>query len=91
MRAFVISILCLLSFSAIAGKVTVDIKGMTCQMCVKAITRELNTTQKVKDVAVSLENKNATFETVGEVALTDSEIKAAIKKAGYEATTITRP
>lgn len=87
---FVLSLLCLLSTSAFAGKVNVDIKGMTCQMCVKSITKELTSTKKVKDVTVSLENKMASFETVGTAELTDAEIKTAIKNAGYEATAIKR-
>lgn len=87
-RLFVVSMVCLFSLSAFAGKVAIDIQGMTCQMCVKSITKELNATQKVKDVQVSLERKGATFETTGE--LSDADIKAAVKKAGYEVTAIKR-
>lgn len=89
-KLIVISALCLLAGPVFAAKVKVAIAGMTCQMCVKSITSELNATEKVKDVNVSLENKQATFETVGDKTITDAEIKAAVKKAGYEATSIGR-
>lgn len=80
----------LLSLSALAAKVEVDVVGMTCGMCVQAITKELETTEKALNISVSLENKKARFEEVKGKKLSDSEIKAAIKKAGYEAVKISR-
>jgi len=89
-KVLVILMACFAVSSAFAAKVNVAISGMTCQMCVKSITKELTSTKKVQNVNVSLENKNATFETIGAAPLTDAEIKTAIKAAGYEATTISR-
>lgn len=89
-KILVLSAICLFSQAILAAKVSVDIKGMTCQMCVSSITRELNATKKVKDVQVSLEKKGATFETIEKADLSDAEIKDAVKKAGYEVTSIKR-
>jgi copper chaperone len=80
----------LLSLSAFASKVEVDVVGMTCGMCVEAITKELTSTEKALNISVSLENKKARFEEVKGKKLSDTEIKAAIKKAGYEAVKISR-
>lgn len=89
-KIIVLSVVCLFSQFALAGNVLVDIKGMTCQMCVSSITRELNATKKVKEVQVSLEKKNATFVTIENAEVSDTEIKEAVKKAGYEVTSIKR-
>ena len=80
----------LLSVSVFAAKVEVDVVGMTCGMCVEAITKELKATEKAENISVSLDDKKARFSEVKNKKLTDSEIKAAIKKAGYEAVKIRR-
>lgn len=78
------------SLSTFAAKVEVDVHGMTCGMCVESITKELKATEKAENINVSLENKKATFVEAKGKKLSDSEIKAAIKKAGYDATKISR-
>lgn len=80
----------MLSASVFAAKVEVDVVGMTCGMCVEAITKELKATEKVENISVSLDDKKARFSEVKNKKLTDSEIKAAVKKAGYEAVKIRR-
>lgn len=80
----------MLSSSVLAAKVEVDVVGMTCGMCVEAITKELNATEKAENISVNLDDKKARFSEVKNKKLTDSEIKAAIKKAGYEAIKIRR-
>ena len=87
--SFIIGALAL-SLSALAAKVEVDVSGMTCGMCVEAITKELKDTEKAENILVSLENKKAVFEEVKGKKMSDSEIKTAIKKAGYEAVKIHR-
>lgn len=87
--SFIIGALAL-SLSAFAAKVEVDVSGMTCGMCVEAITKELKNTEKAENILVSLENKKAVFEEVKGKKMSDSEIKTAIKKAGYEAVKIHR-
>lgn len=80
----------LLSFSALAARVEVDVAGMTCGMCVESITKELKTTEKVESISVSLEDKKARFTEMKDKKMTDGEIRSAIKKAGYETTKIRR-
>jgi copper chaperone CopZ len=79
-----------LSLSAFAAKVEVDVSGMSCGMCVEAITKELKATEKAENITVSLEEKKARFSELKDRKLTDAEIKTAIKKAGYEAVKIRR-
>lgn len=79
-----------LTMSAFAAKIEVDVTGMTCGMCVEAITKELRATDKADNISVSLEDKKARFSEIKDKKITDSEIKSAIKKAGYEAVKIRR-
>ncbi len=79
-----------LSFGVYAAKLEVDVAGMTCGMCVSAITKELEATEKATGISVNLETKKARFEELKGKKISDSEIKAAIKKAGYEAVKISR-
>jgi copper chaperone CopZ len=79
-----------LSASALAAKIEVDVAGMTCGMCIEAITKELNATAKAENVVVSLETKKATFSEIKGKNISDSEVRNAIKKAGYEAVKVVR-
>ena len=81
-----------LAFSAtvLASKVEVEVNGMTCGMCIESITKELKGTEKTEEINVSLEKKMASFTEIKGKKISDSEIKNAIKKAGYEAGKITR-
>lgn len=80
----------LLSFSVFAAKVEVDVSGMSCGMCIESITKELKGTEKAENISVSLEGKKARFTEAKDKKITDAEIRAAIKKAGYEAVKIRR-
>ena len=90
MKMTLILLSLVLSLSAFAAKVEVDVVGMTCGMCVQAITKELEATERVQNVSVSLEQKKARFEEIKGKKVSDSEVKVAIKKAGYEAVKISR-
>lgn len=85
---FVIGLM--LSISALAARIEVDVVGMTCGMCIEAITKELKATEKASNISVSLEDKKARFTEAKDKKISDSEIKNAIKKAGYEAIKIRR-
>ena len=80
----------LLSFSALAARVEVDVVGMTCGMCIEAITKELKATSKVDNISVNLDDKKARFTELKHMKISDAEVRAAIKKAGYEAVKIRR-
>ena len=90
MKILIVIVCLLASLSAFASRVEVDVVGMSCGMCVEAITKELNATQKAENVKVKVEDKKAYFDEVKGKKLSDAEIKAAIKKAGYEAVKVRR-
>ena len=61
---------------------TIKIKGMSCQHCVKAVTKALGEIDGVTDVQVDLNKGEATFEEMTPVAL--ELLQERIKKAGFE-------
>lgn len=80
----------LLASSVFANRIEVDVVGMSCGMCVESITKQLKATEKTENISVSLEEKKARFSEIKDKKITDTEIRAAIKKAGYEAVKIRR-
>lgn len=80
----------LLSASALAARVEVDVVGMSCGMCIESITKELKATEKTENISVSLEDKKARFSEIKDKKISDGEVRAAIKKAGYEAVKVRR-
>jgi len=58
------------------------IKGMSCQHCVIAVTKALNSVAGVTDVKVDLATGRATFEETAPVDM--AAAAAAIRKAGYD-------
>ena len=61
---------------------TVKIKGMSCQHCVKAVTKALSEIAGIKDVKVDLERGEATFDEVKPID--QALLREQIKKAGFE-------
>jgi copper chaperone CopZ len=84
MKITTLFVLILLTFQAFAAKVEVEVIGMTCGMCIESITKELTATEKADKITVSLENKKAYLEEIKGKKISDTELRAAIKKAGYE-------
>ncbi len=84
MKITTLFILIFLSFQSFAAKVEVEVIGMTCGMCIESITKELTATEKADKITVSLENKKAYLEEIKGKKISDTELRAAIKKAGYE-------
>jgi copper chaperone len=64
---------------------TLNVNGMSCDHCVKAVTNALNGLDGVADVVVSLKDKTASFKF--DSALTSIEdITKAITEEGFEVT-----
>ncbi|MDD4986857.1 MAG: cation transporter [Thermodesulfobacteriota bacterium] len=61
---------------------TIKIKGMSCDHCVRAVSKVLNSIEGIKNVKVDLAKGEATF--IEEKPVDVSMIKEQIKKAGYE-------
>jgi copper chaperone len=61
---------------------TINIKGMSCQHCVKAVTKALSEISGIKDVQVDLARGEAAFD---EARPIDQELlRERIKQAGFE-------
>jgi copper chaperone CopZ len=65
------------------AQVTLNIQGMSCQMCVKHVTKALQGVPGVTDVVVSLDAATAMVTYDSGVAGMP-EFKAAVAEAGYE-------
>lgn len=61
---------------------TIKIKGMSCQHCVKAVTKALSEIDGIQDVKVDLAGGEATFAEVKPVDL--QILRERIEKAGFE-------
>ena len=61
---------------------TINIKGMSCNHCVMAVTEALNEIDGLKDINVNLATGEATFDEAMPVDM--NVIREKIQKAGYE-------
>lgn len=61
---------------------TIKIKGMSCQHCVKAVTKALDEIDGIEAVKVDLDKGEATFDEVKPIA--QELLQERIKKAGFE-------
>jgi copper chaperone len=61
---------------------SIQVKGMSCQHCVMAVTKALGAVDGIENVSVDLASGTATFDEVKPVDA--SVVAAAVKKAGYE-------
>ena len=61
---------------------TIDVNGMSCGHCVRAVTSELEKIEGVSDVDVDLATGSVTFTSTAPVA--PSAVAAAIDEAGFE-------
>lgn len=66
-------------------KITLQVKGMTCNHCVMHVTRALKSLSGVSNAEVSLEKKNAEVSYDPSVVSPDEMIKA-VNETGYQAT-----
>ncbi len=61
---------------------TIKVKGMSCQHCVKAVTKALNEVDGVGDVNVDLSTGEVSYEDGNSVD--ERTVREKIVKAGYE-------
>jgi copper chaperone len=60
----------------------IKIKGMSCQHCVMAVTKALNSIEGIKNIRIDLQKGEAEYEADKPI---DTElIRESISKAGYE-------
>jgi len=63
--------------------ITLNVSGMSCEHCVKAVNNALSAITGVKDISVSLKDGKVSFSHDPAKAPLDT-IKAAITEEGYE-------
>ena len=63
--------------------VTIPVYGMSCEHCVKAATNALSAVKGVKDVKVSLEDKNARV-VYNDESISLEELESTIIEEGYK-------
>ena len=61
---------------------TFQVKGMTCQHCVNAVTQEVGKVEGVSSVAIDLDSGRVTVES--DAAVDAAAVRAAVDEAGYE-------
>jgi copper chaperone len=64
------------------AKVTLNVKGMSCNHCVAAVTKAANSVAGVKNVKVDLKTGLVSFQYPDDNAL--GQVKAAIVEEGFE-------
>lgn len=62
---------------------TVIVNGMTCDGCVKSVTKALKSVHGVREAKVDLAGAKATV-TFDEATTSENALKKAIEEAGYE-------
>jgi copper chaperone len=60
---------------------TYNVKGMTCDHCVRAVTEELGKVAGVTNVAVDLASGKVTVSSGGPID--DTAVRGAVEEAGY--------
>ena len=89
MKIFITWIFLFMSSAYAGPKVTVDVPGMVCQMCVFGMKKNFKSVveDNEKDVIVDLEKKTVTLNLKSKIS--DEEIKKRVSDAGYNAKSIT--
>lgn len=74
-----------------ANSVTVAVEGMTCASCMRKVEKQLKALPQVSSVKMQLDKGSAVVSLKDQVSVDETlevALKAAVKKAGYEAKSI---
>ena len=82
----------LLVVAATADAATIEMKvnGLVCAFCARGIEKTFRKNPATADVIVSLEDKLVAVETKEGSDITDGELRAALRDAGYDVASIER-
>lgn len=73
------------AFAQGAGKtVYVDVNGLVCDFCARAVEKVFNEEESVEDVKVDLDTKVITISFVADKELSEEKIKELITDSGYD-------
>ncbi len=89
MKKFILVFL-LLSQTALAETIQINVSGMVCSMCIQGIKKKFSQQKNLSHVDVDLDKKVVTLEAEHEHELSDEKIKTLINEAGYEVISISR-
>jgi periplasmic mercuric ion binding protein len=68
--------------------IKVNVNGMVCAFCAQGIEKKMRALTQTKDVYVSLKQRIVAVELKDGQTLSNEKVKAIIKDAGYDVTTI---
>ncbi|GAB5455675.1 MAG: hypothetical protein Hens2KO_19040 [Henriciella sp.] len=73
-----------------ATMLTVNVKGMVCDFCARAVTKVFGKNDAVENVHVDLDNGEIHVGLKPGESLTDEEVETLVKKSGYAMVSIER-
>ena len=80
----------IISTSAMAKDITVNVNGMVCDFCAQSLNKVFLKEDGVESLDISLENKTVVIHMAEDATITDEKINELIEWAGYENAGITR-
>ena len=92
MRELLISLAAVMAFAGNAAADTIEMKvnGLVCAFCAQGIEKTLRKNPATADVIVSLEHRLVAIATKEGQDISDTELKQALKDAGYDVKAIER-
>ncbi|MEM1376769.1 MAG: heavy-metal-associated domain-containing protein [Pseudomonadota bacterium] len=69
---------------------TVNVKGMVCDFCARAVTKVFGKNDAVENVHVDLDNGEIHVGLKQGASLTDDEVESLVKKSGYAMVSVER-
>lgn len=79
---------CLVTHTASARTVEVEVHGLTCSFCVDSLERKFGKVDSISKIEISLKNKKVRLQTVGDQPTLEF-IKQTVLEAGFTPTKIT--
>jgi copper chaperone CopZ len=73
-----------------AAMLTVNVKGMVCDFCARAVTKVFGKNDAVENVHVDLDNGEIHVGLKPGANLTDDEVESLVKKSGYAMVSVER-
>jgi len=83
-KMYMVLVLSFASFSLMASgkKITVQVKGMVCQMCSQGITKKFNAEPAVENIQVDMDKKEVRLQFKDGQDINDDKISELIKDSG---------
>lgn len=73
-----------------AAMLTVNVKGMVCDFCARAVTKVFGKNDAVENVHVDLDNGEIHVDLKPGATLSDDEVEKLVKKSGYAMVSVER-